>query len=97
MWGDLCENTLHSCGVLWLLIIVFSRVLRGHNHSHTLSLKRNDYAVVGNCVSLALMYGGSGPHFFSQSLTSYIFGEPISEMMIADVPDYDVQERIQKV
>ena len=98
MWGPLREYFT----LLWRALAVNNSIFTGPEGSRSLthnmlSLKRNDYAVVGNSVSLALMYGGSGPHFFSQSLTSYIFEEPISEMMIADVPDYDVQESIQKV
>ena len=62
-----------------------------------LSLKNNDYAIVGKCVSLALVYGGSGPHFFSESLASYTFSEPMDNTFITDVLDYDVQENIHKV
>lgn len=72
---------------LWRALAINNSIFTGPEESRSLthnmlSLKCNNYAVVGNCVSLALRYGGSGPNFFSQSLTSYIFEKPISEMMI---------------
>ena len=31
---------------------------------NVMSLQKGDYALVGRCIGMALLYGGSGPHFF---------------------------------
>ena len=62
-----------------------------------MSLKNGDYALLGKCISLALVYGGSGPHFFSKSLTASVFQEPIDQTDIADMADFEIKAGIQKV
>ena len=88
--------------LLWPAIARDSSIFTGPKGVQSLThnmllLKSNDYVIVGTCVSLALVYGGSGPHFFSHSLASYIFNEPMDNSFITDVLDYDVQENIHKV
>ena len=53
--------------------------------------------LMGRCIGMALLYGGSGPHFFPESVTSYIFNEPIDYSVWSDIPDYDIREKIDKV
>lgn len=45
---------------------------------NVISLQKEYYFLVGKCVALALVYGGTGPHFFSESVTSYIFNEALT-------------------
>ena len=77
---------------------LFAGSEEGHVLTHNmLSLQNGDFALVGRCIGMALLYGGSGPHFFSESVTSYIFNEPIDYSVRSDIPDYDIREKIDKV
>ena len=56
--------------LLWPAIARDTSIFSGPKESRSLthnmlSLKNDDYTIVGKCVSLALVYGGSVPHFFS--------------------------------
>jgi hypothetical protein len=62
-----------------------------------MSLQKGDYALVGRCIGMALLYGGSGPHFFPESVTSYVFNEPVDCSARNDIPDYEIREKIDKV
>jgi hypothetical protein len=68
------------------------RRLLTHN---VMSLQKGYYSLVGRCISLALVYGGTGPHFFSESVTSFIFNE--DNAAINEIPDDLLQRKIQKV
>ena len=62
-----------------------------------LSLHSCDYALVGRCIGLAILYGGTGPHFFAHSVTSYILNECIQSSHLVEIPDIDIREKIDKV
>ena len=64
---------------------------------NVMSLQKGYYFLVGKCVALALVYGGTGPHFFSESVTSYIFNEVLTVASINDIPDELLRVKITKV
>ena len=43
------------------------------------------------------MYGCTGPHFFSESVTSYICNEELDIAAIYEIPDDLLQDKITKV
>ena len=53
--------------------------------------------MIGRCITLALLYGGCAPHFFSEAVVSFFFDEPLKESAIEDIPDQDIWEKIKKV
>ena len=42
-----------------------------HLTHNMMALSNGEYAVVGCLISMALVYGGSAPHFLSQAVTCY--------------------------
>jgi hypothetical protein len=88
--------------LLWVAISRDKCIFNGPEEAMSLAhnmvaLSDGDYDLVGKVVSLALVYGGGGPHFFSEGLTSYMFNEPITTDFLHEVPDCDVQANIRKV
>lgn len=89
--------------LLWIEISGDNTIFTGSSEArllahNMLSLSNGDYALVGRVISLALVYGGSGPHFLSEAVASYLLNEPIAISENAcEVPDLDVQNCIQKV
>ena len=61
------------------------------------ALQQQEYLLVGRCIALALLYGGSAPHFFSEAVVSYLLDEPMNESAIDDIPDQDIREKVKKV
>ena len=62
---------------------------------NVMSLQKGYYSLVGRCISLALVYGGTGPHIFSESVTSYIFNE--DNAAIEEISDDMLRRKIRKV
>ena len=88
--------------LLWKAIASDSCIFGGANEGRVLthnmlSLQNGDYALVGRCIGLAIIYGGSGPHFFAEAVTSYIFNEPIDSSKLDEIPDVDIRDKIGKV
>ena len=69
---------------------------RGLSHN-TLALTNRIYFTVGRCISMALMYGGSAPHFFCDAMASYVLDEPLNGSHVRDIAEVDVQEKIRNV
>ena len=57
------------------------------------------YFRLGQIVSMAVLQGGVGFHIFSTSVYNYISGMKISDIVvdIKEVPDNEVQEKLQQV
>lgn len=45
-------------------------------------------------ISLAWMYGGTAPHFLSESVVAFLLNEPLTPSNISDIPD---TQKVQKV
>ena len=56
LWKDLNSNASIFCGRE-------DNRIPAHN---VLALRQEEFVMVGRCISLALMYGGTGPHFFQR-------------------------------
>lgn len=69
------------------------RRLLMHN---VVSLRREHYALIGRCIGLSLLNGGSGPHFLSPVVVSYLLGDEL-DLPVDEVTDFDVREGIIKV
>ena len=74
----------------------------GHSSSrvvmhNVLALQSNDFYIAGHLIAMSLLYGGPAPHFFSESLLSYLLNEPLHSGMVDEISDYDVQSAIKKV
>ena len=65
--------------------------------AHNVILNKGYYSFVGKCVALALVYGGTGPQSFSESVTSYIFNEEFDITAINEIPDDLLRVKITKV
>lgn len=62
-----------------------------------MSLQKGYYSLVGKCVALTLVYGGTGPHFFSEFVSSYILNEELTIAAIDAIPDDLLRVKITKV
>ena len=49
------------------------------------------------CISLALLYGGTAPHIFSESVVAFLLDEPLSLSHIKDIPDCEIKQKLQRV
>ena len=65
-----------------------SKRILAHNVT---ALQQKEYLLVGCCITLALVYGGGAPHFFSEVAVSY--DEPINESKM--ISDQDVNEKVK--
>ena len=70
--------------------LVGRRVSESMAHNVT-ALQQKEYLLVGCCITLALVYGGGAPHFFSEVAVSY--DEPINESKM--ISDQDVNEKVK--
>lgn len=66
---------------------------------NTALLERKEYFCVGECIAMSLLYGGPGPHFFSNTAADYILGIPFSssDKIINDIPDYEISQKVKRV
>ena len=62
-------------------------------HNTTL-LQNKEFYYVGQCIALSILYGGPGPHCFSDTAANYLLSLPISSVEKADIPD---TEKISQV
>lgn len=88
--------------LLWLALNQNLALFEGRENARVLAhnisaIQQRDYIIVGRCISLAFVYGGSAPHFFSEALVSQLFDEPLPESAIEDIPDPVVSQQLQKV
>ena len=57
-----------------------SKRILAHNIT---ALQQQEYLLVGCCITLALLYGGGAPYFFSEAVVSYLLDEPsMSQQLI---------------
>ena len=66
------------------------------NHN-SVALQQKDFIIIGECIALALVYGGSVPQFLSQAVVSYLFDEPIGDDVVQDIPSADIHHKVTKV
>lgn len=64
---------------------------------NTALLQKKEYYYVGQTIALSLLYGGPGPHFFSDTAANYLLSLPITSIEKADIPDADIVEKINQV
>ena len=88
--------------LLWVAVSNDNSLFTGcegarHLTHNMIALANGEYAVVGRLISMALIYGGSAPHFLSEAVTSYIFNEKMSERAIDEITDMDAKEKIELV
>ena len=70
------------------------RVLR-HN---VLAAEKGHFFIMGCFIVLSLTQGGPAPAFFAPSVVDYFVGGSINvQPSVRDIPDYDVQEKLNKV
>ena len=60
-------------------------------------MKCREYYVFGLLIALALLHGCPGPHNLSQKLASEIVGVNTNEDYTPDVPDFQIQEKLQRI
>ena len=88
--------------LLWLSLHQNLHLFNGKENVRVLAynitaIQQQEYVIIGHCISLALVYGGSAPHFFSESLVSQLFNEPLTEEAIDDIPNEETSKLIKKV
>lgn len=44
---------------------------------NTVALDKREFHTVGQYISLSIVYGGTGPHFFSETAAHYLLGLPM--------------------
>ena len=87
--------------LLWQSLARNNSLFNGPEDSRTLvhnvyALQQEEYAIIGRLIALALMYGGTAPHFFSPSVVSYLFdGPPVD--IVSDVIEVEIQHKIRQV
>ena len=64
---------------------------------NAIALDKHEFYHVGQCISMSILYGGPGPHFFSETAARYLLGLPIEDLPKDDVPDQGVVEKIEEV
>ncbi len=79
--GNLFTGLAHSC----LLV---------HN---VLALQLQDLKVIGHIIAYSLLYGGGAPHFFSESVVTYLLNEPIGTRVVEEILDDTVRSALTKV
>ena len=87
--------------LLWQTLARNSSLFNGPEESRTLAhnvcaLQQEEYVIIGRLIALALMYGGTAPHFFSPSVVSYLFDEPPVDI-VSDVVEVEIQHKIRQV
>ena len=46
---------------------------------------------------MAILYRGSGPHFFAESVPSFVSNEPIDSFKLNEISDPDIRVKLSKV
>ena len=64
---------------------------------NTVALDKHEFRTVGQCISLSIIYGGTGPHFFSETAACYLIGLPITNVPKEDIPDHTIVTKIEQV
>ena len=58
-------------------------------------LSNGDFERFGLLIALPLIYGYPGPRNMQESLVCAILGQPIDDGNIKDIPDCDIQTKLQ--
>ena len=61
---------------------------------NTAALEKEEFYNVGRCIALSIIYGGPGPHFFSETAANYLLGLPMAK---DDIPDQSIALTIEQV
>ena len=64
---------------------------------NTVALEKKEFYDVGRCIALSIVYGGPGPHFFSETAANYLLGLPITAVAKDDIPDQSIALEIEQV
>ena len=64
---------------------------------NTVALEKREFLCVGRCIALSIIYGGPGPHFFSDAAARYLLGLPIVHVANEDIPDQVIATKIKQV
>lgn len=55
---------------------------------NTVALDNHEFRTIGQCISLSIIYGRTGPHFFSETAACYLIGLPITNVPKKDIPHH---------
>lgn len=88
--------------LLWKDIAADGSVVEGpeerrHLRHNTMSFRNDVYLLIGRCIGLSVIYGGGGPHFFSPAVVRYLLDEPVGELAVEEVADFEIRAEITKV
>ncbi|XP_041854877.1 G2/M phase-specific E3 ubiquitin-protein ligase-like [Melanotaenia boesemani] len=77
-------------------------VFEGHEKDRHLALSTEAletkmYLFVAKMISVCVVHGGVGPHFFSERLYQQICGLPTAPVKVEDVSDHKLREQLMKV
>lgn len=61
------------------------------------ALQTEEFVYVGQSIALSLLFGGPGPHFFSDAAANYLLGLPIEKIPFEELPDHEVAQKIKQV
>ena len=86
--GRNCRNTRRLVNISIALTTSTSEYR--HTHTHT-------FFNVGRCIALSIIYGGPGPHFFSETAANYLLRLPITAVPIGDIPDPSISSAVEEV
>ena len=64
---------------------------------NAVALEKQEFFKVGRCIALSIIYGGPGPHFFSETAANYLLGLPITAVPIGDIPDPSISSAVEEV
>ena len=64
---------------------------------NTYALNHNEFHTFGVCVALALICGGSLPHFLSQAVLSYFLDQTMDTKILDEIPSEDYKDKAKKV
>ena len=64
---------------------------------NTYALNHNEFHTFGVCVALALICGGSLPHFLSQAVLSYFLDQTMDTKILNEIPSEYYKDKAKKV
>lgn len=64
---------------------------------NAVALEKKEFYNIGRCIALSIIYGGPGPHFFSETAANYLLGLPIITVPKDDISDQSIALTIEQV
>ncbi|XP_062870183.1 G2/M phase-specific E3 ubiquitin-protein ligase-like [Trichomycterus rosablanca] len=87
---------------LLMRAILQSNIFEGHEEDRRLALDTKAlesklYTWIGKMISVCLVHGGIGPHFFSERLYQQICGIPLHPTLVEEVCNHSFREQLIKI